>query len=224
MTPLITEMVGLIPDEAVNYQWFDASATYSSEITISDDEEITGKLPFPQMAIVTVDDQKTKILLMLKQQGDYVGVLGYALTNKGYGKIKPFVYKVIDGQIGVKLVDGKPFDYRKEENVTAAIAIISQFLKSLRTQIEGYTPIKRANHDKKIRQGKTPLFDWTTVIIKPGAAKSEHQSGTHASPRLHDRRGHWRHIKKTDKRVWVRNCKVGDAAKGAIFHDYKVET
>ena len=57
------------------------------------------------------------------------------------------------------------------------------------------------------------MFDWHTVTIAPTAAKSGHKGGTHASPRLHDRRGHWRTIKASGKRVWVRHCKVGDAAK-----------
>jgi hypothetical protein len=39
---------------------------------------------------------------------------------------------------------------------------------------------------------------------------------------LHDRRGHWRYIKKSNKQVWVLPCKIGDASKGAVFKDYKV--
>ena len=75
---------------------------------------------------------------------------------------------------------------------------------------------------RKIAQGKTPTYDWTTVVVEPVKPRKEDQGGTHASPRLHDRRGHLRRL-KTGKNVWVKSCKVGDASKGAIFHDYAIK-
>lgn len=60
-----------------------------------------------------------------------------------------------------------------------------------------------------------------TVIIEPSQAKAHPTGGTHASPRLHDRRGHLRRL-RGGKNVWVRPCKVGDASLGAVFHDYEV--
>jgi hypothetical protein len=39
---------------------------------------------------------------------------------------------------------------------------------------------------------------------------------------MHERRGHLRRL-KTGKNVWVKSCKVGDASKGAIFHDYAIK-
>lgn len=35
-------------------------------------------------------------------------------------------------------------------------------------------------------------------------------------------RGHWR-IHPSGKKVWVKECKVGNAAHGAVFKDYKIE-
>ena len=52
--------------------------------------------------------------------------------------------------------------------------------------------------------------------------KCEHKGGTHASPRLHDRRGHSRRL-PDGRIVWVRPCKVGDASRGVVFHDYQVK-
>jgi len=74
---------------------------------------------------------------------------------------------------------------------------------------------------RKIAQGKTPTYDWHTVTIGLTHQKQEHQGGTHASPRLHDRRGHLRHL-HTGKNVWVKSCKVGNAELGNVFHDYKI--
>ena len=59
-----------------------------------------------------------------------------------------------------------------------------------------------------------------TGKIEPPKPKGESQGGTHASPRLHDRRGHWRNT-RSGKRVWVKQCKVGDPSKGSVFHDYR---
>jgi hypothetical protein len=47
------------------------------------------------------------------------------------------------------------------------------------------------------------------------------QGGTHASPRWHIRRGHWRQL-GTDRRVFVRECRVGDPARGGVVKDYRV--
>jgi hypothetical protein len=90
----------------------------------------------------------------------------------------------------------------------------------------GYTcqPQKTFINRKRQLKGKPALsFDWVTVEIGDRKAKNASQGGTHASPRLHDRRGHWRVMKATGKRVWVKQCKVGDASKGVIFKDYKLK-
>lgn len=65
-------------------------------------------------------------------------------------------------------------------------------------------------------------LSYTTVHL-PGV-KSErkaHQGGTHASPRQHERRGHWRTY-RSGKRVWVKNCVVGDPSLGHVKHAYVV--
>lgn len=50
---------------------------------------------------------------------------------------------------------------------------------------------------------------------------SQPKGGTHASPRWHMRRGHWRQY-KTGKRVWIENMEVGDKKRGVVAHDYVV--
>jgi len=75
---------------------------------------------------------------------------------------------------------------------------------------------------RKIAQAKTPTYDWTTVYIEPSGLRSESCGGTHESPRLHDRRGHLRRL-RSGRNVWVKPCKVGDASKGAVWHDYAIK-
>jgi hypothetical protein len=75
---------------------------------------------------------------------------------------------------------------------------------------------------RRAAKGKAPLiYDWHTVVIEPVKPSGECLGGTHASPRQHERRGHWRTC-ANGKRVWVRHCTVGDASRGTIFKDYKV--
>lgn len=86
-----------------------------------------------------------------------------------------------------------------------------------------YSATASHRNPKRIAKGKKPLFSWTTVQITPPAPPTPSPSnlgGTHASPRLHDRRGHYRRY-KTGKVAWVKTHRVGDARKGIVFHDYE---
>jgi len=53
------------------------------------------------------------------------------------------------------------------------------------------------------------------------AAARALQGGTHAPPRWHIRRGHWRTL-SNGQRVFVRECEVGEIARGAVIKDYRV--
>jgi hypothetical protein len=58
-------------------------------------------------------------------------------------------------------------------------------------------------------------------VPEPPRPKSEWHGGTHASPRWHKRRGHWR-MMASGKRVWVRDCQVGTPDDGMVLKDYAV--
>lgn len=46
--------------------------------------------------------------------------------------------------------------------------------------------------------------------------------GEHASPRWHIRRGHWRRL-QDGREVFVRECEVGDIARGGVVKDYRID-
>lgn len=79
-----------------------------------------------------------------------------------------------------------------------------------------------ALNKKRAKAGKFPLLEYKTLVITPGAAGATGRpaGGTHASPRVHLRRGHVRRI-EDGRRVWVQACIVG-SAQGIILKDYKV--
>ena len=65
------------------------------------------------------------------------------------------------------------------------------------------------------------------TIKLPGSARSqrEHQGGTHASPAMHHRRGHYRTLyggTEKQRDVYVNPCVVGSIENGRVAHDYEV--
>lgn len=91
--------------------------------------------------------------------------------------------------------------------------------------LSAYAPVPAANNEKRIRKGKRPLFEWKTVDINVNVVRDEDSKPTgrtHASPRLHSRRGHFRTY-ASGKRVWVRETMVGRIEFGYIHHSYNLK-
>lgn len=87
-------------------------------------------------------------------------------------------------------------------------------------------PPERINK-KRLQRGRLPLFEYKILEVKQnqGSTNTPGLGGTHASPRLHLRRGHIRRLPGTSgKTTWVQSCLVGDSKKGIIKKDYKVNT
>ena len=223
MTPLIAEMVKIAPDPEL-MQWFDASAI-PPEQTVNLDVVNDTPLPFDKCAVVGVEGD-AKWLILLNQVENVVAYTGFTLHQIHYITHPAFTYIRTPKGVQVNpLAEEK--DAYDPEVTRGLLATVGAWLLSLSPGSVAYTPTARKSliNSKRAAKGKGPvLFDWHTVTVEPLKPKGEHQGGTHASPRLHDRRGHWRTIRKTGERVWVRQCKVGDASKGAVFHDYKVRS
>lgn len=84
-------------------------------------------------------------------------------------------------------------------------------------------PAPEALNRKRVKAGKVPLFSYKTLHIKvgPKEASINPMGGTHASPRVHLRRGHIRRL--TDLRTtWVSACVVGNKELGMIHKEYAV--
>lgn len=95
-------------------------------------------------------------------------------------------------------------------------------LLSAGTQLREHvvSPLRRASLAKHGVRGWTyriAQIDTTRVA----AALALH-GGTHAPPRWHIRRGHWRTL-ADGRRVFVRECEVGDQDRGAVVKDYRME-
>jgi hypothetical protein len=74
---------------------------------------------------------------------------------------------------------------------------------------------------KRKNEGKIPIFDHHIVKLSDRHRASAKRFGdTHKSPRLHFRRGHWRHF-QTHK-TWIKWMLVGDPELGFVDKEYRL--
>ena len=85
------------------------------------------------------------------------------------------------------------------------------------------TPEEAATNRKRISKGKKPLIEFKVATIEgKRTMRSSTPYGTHASPRLHWRRGHWRTITKSGKKTWIAPMEVGDEGNGRVIKTYAI--
>lgn len=82
-------------------------------------------------------------------------------------------------------------------------------------------PDEKLNKMRRAR-GKLPLFTYKVLTIGRKKRKSHFLGGTHASPRSHLRRGHYRTSQK-GVRHWVQPCMIKGETDGFVHKDYIVE-
>lgn len=115
--------------------------------------------------------------------------------------------------------NGKIFDLSKRqiENIRYSYSLLSFISRSY--FFEDKNVSKPSNYKMKA-WGKR---GWEYKVYKPCPSPSmrgEGNGGTHASPRWHLRRGHWRRKPNSQERIWIRSSEVGDKARGGIIKDY----
>ena len=219
MTPLVKSLVSLT-EEAADYVWFDMGTLARYSI---DWKRTQPNLPFERVAICGRDKFGDRFLVLCDHADDNTFlVAAWSLLNTHYTKT-PMFAAVVDPDIGgvhIAQVDGE--SEVNKETAAPIMGIICEFLSGVNPT--GYAPTVKSSHINRTRakKGKPPLhYTWKTVTIEPPKQKTEWMGGTHASPRKHQRRGHWRNH-PNGTRVWVRDCWVGDATKGTVFKDYKI--
>ena len=77
----------------------------------------------------------------------------------------------------------------------------------------------------KLARAGVSGWTWRTVTINQDAIAraAQERRGTHASPRWHVRRGHWRKL-QDGRRVFVAECEVGSPERGGVVKDYVVQS
>jgi hypothetical protein len=85
---------------------------------------------------------------------------------------------------------------------------------------------RKVNPNMRRKYAKAGVRGWTwhqvTIDLERARVKHAAFGGTHASPRWHIRRGHWRRL-SGGRRIFVSQCQVGDPARGGVVKDYIVK-
>lgn len=116
-----------------------------------------------------------------------------------------------------------PPSHMDKTNMEAVIIPVLAFLSALNCsnikQVES-RPSEKLQASRR-KKGKLPLYStWTLAINIPGKSASENDiGGTHASPRVHLRRGHPRQY-APGKYTWVQPCVVGNTSSSMVNKDY----
>ena len=108
---------------------------------------------------------------------------------------------------------------------SGALTIIMSFLAALAcvNVVPVETPAPTKLNKKRAKRGKKPILShWTLVIKNRNGTVGPGGGGSHASPRLHLRRGHIREY-KPGSYTWVQPCVVGTNKDGMVTKDYKLE-
>lgn len=205
--------------------WFDIGKLPTEEMRFLVDGEILTHIPFHKVVVCCIDSDGDKCMLTLIGGNGSVAAAGFVLSLNSYKMVNAFAY--MDTPEGLRLLPiNKNDNPPSKEQCYSVLCTIKYFLDLLtQRSVEAHQPLPKRSfiNDKRKAKGKSPLlYNWHTVIIEPQKPQSKSLGGTHASPRRHQARGHWRTY-KSGKRGWVKECWRGDASKGTVFKDYKLK-
>jgi len=226
MTPLVKELAGRWP-QAELYSWFDIGDLNGERRTITVDAVELVHLPFGRTMLCGREMTGEKFALSLVDRGDQISVVGIVQspsTPSGYTAFGMFNYRATDQ--GLALMKGHKNDEEPDkQDCLNVLAIVDSAFSKINAGTDMYRATAKPNsptNQRREKQGKPPIiYDWHTVALPAMSKGGQGLGWTHASPRQHERRGHWRAC-ANGKRVWVRHCTVGDASRGTVFKDYKV--
>lgn len=142
------------------------------------------------------------------------------------GRFAPLAveFNNLNYEVEIKYNGALPDKKALESEIEFAMNSIFWCAAAINMQPEIRVGAPSASMARKLRKHKLPLKEEKTVILEvpKTTIASEHKGGTHASPRVHLRRGHWRRTKKAT--IWVKAAVVGEKSKGMIIKDYMVTT
>lgn len=220
MTPLIKEMVKLVSSvdlDPTEMHWFDVTGAIKEYIGYDQRKYLLHPAPYKKMMLCG----RTKtgdFMVAVMAEPEATIVAGWIIKPDGYKVLGSFLFAEHNGEPKVGDVD-MPID---TEDRAMMCGIVAMFYASLDMTAQAYVPTPHKANFSRAKRGLKPLYDWHTVVIEPSKLKQEPQGGTHASPRRHQARGHWRTY-ASGKRGWVKECWRGDASKGTIFKDYQIK-
>lgn len=254
MSPMIREYASLVPFNPIEYVWIDFASgpapteERTREITRqlghlpynrhTPNEELP--LPFEKICVllpVALPDGKirqgTALVATLERKGNVLVFQFWTNSDKDHGSVLMTSTGNIEEGSTIKVsrkylaAIGKTREEATKQGTEVFIVLLRRMMSMV--LLNENAPIARCAGNapmnaRRIRRGKRPFFEWTTVKVEP-RAPSEHQGGTHASPKPHARRGHVRRLKDgriiTIKNSIINKHKIPE--EGFVFHDYVVK-
>lgn len=118
----------------------------------------------------------------------------------------------------------KKSDYKELEGFISVTVRALDTIASHREGLELNTPYYHKAGVRSAMSKKRRMFAHRQLFFSPIPVKREKHEpvGTHASPAMHKRRGHFRQL-KSGKVVWVKSSIVGKPENGVITKDYVME-
>lgn len=164
-------------------------------------------------------------LVYARQCGDAVEAVYFVQQRESrrWGDVLAHVRFTPDGYAEVETHPQLPEGEDRDNYTEAAGAIVWRALAILsEAGTVSEQSVSRIHRPKLARAGVRG-WSWHQVEIVPErlVRRTTPQGGSHASPRWHIRRGHWRQL-ADGRRVFVRECEVGDPARGGVLKDYIV--
>lgn len=245
MTPLVQKAVeqqfrsnmNLLGERPEDYAWFDvedATQQVQGLATPEDYAEVL-VLPFEKTAFVAQDEGGIPIVVYARQLASSGAVLvaisaSISIPKRRRLLLCELALRAPDGEFDrsmvVKVSDANHprLDVGKEtvDHIAQVMWLVLRAYYVAANTLVGGRHVGATSNKRRVKKGKTLLFEWRTVTIAPKALPNPPKGGTHASPRHHDRRGHWS-VSKLGKRYWRRATKVGNPANGVVFHDYQIK-
>jgi hypothetical protein len=189
----------------------------------------------------TIERNEGSIVAYLRSKNGDVGAIRNEggtyglLVNPKFGTLESFVKQLRTHVTQV----GAPRSYISEEMppheylyTIWGSMINHQYVEYMRRVMDADRPVKAyapldtkpASNAKRIRKGKRPIFEWKVIDVtaKVEDAEPTTSHGTHASPRRHKRRGHYRHY-MDGRKVWIKEMMVGRIEFGYIHHSYEAK-
>ena len=210
-------------------------------------EEGKIKLPFPKIVVITGQyETEERVYSYMDEYGSIINRLAFFVVTQQENAItvhtllaeaidKPLhiattgVEVFLDGETQVLSIASQTHITQEKwipklgsviYNVLRAIYMMTYHTGEVYMSVP--TPRDIEVNEKKMRKGKKPLIEFRLISVT--AQKRDLPSipqGTHASPRQHWRRGHWRTY-KSGIRAWVEPMLVGDEKNGKIVKDYVI--
>lgn len=162
------------------------------------------------------------LLIATMEDGTYQG----QVWTKGAGTMKgAFQWKFLGAVQGFAQQPEKWFVTAGTSEILSAVDLMVGCTQSFMSALH-CTNVHRQKHEPdtklqkaRARRGKAPLFSYWTLQLDGKSERGEDRGGTHASPRVHLRRGHPRQY-MPGKWTWVQAHAVGNRALGMVHKDY----